>query len=163
YDFSTVVDDHVVDADPEGLQIGVGQNPVGGASGSGSGDGTGGGPDGGGSGHRGGGDPVNGGGGGGGGAAPGGRPGRGGGGSGTPIWGGPAAAGGGPGTPAIDAGALERPIPNPFRDGMHMAYAVSDGGQRVEIAVFDLAGRRVRTLASGVESPGRHDVAWDGR
>jgi flagellar hook assembly protein FlgD len=46
---------------------------------------------------------------------------------------------------------------------MHMAYAVTEGGVPVEISVYDLAGRRMKTLVSGIGSAGRHDVAWDGR
>jgi len=46
---------------------------------------------------------------------------------------------------------------------MHMAYAVAGAGDRVEISVYDLAGRRMKTLVSDFESAGRHDVAWDGR
>jgi flagellar hook assembly protein FlgD len=53
--------------------------------------------------------------------------------------------------------------PNPFTGRTHVAYAVGAEGQEVDMAVFDLAGRRVRQLASGVQSVGRHDVDWDGR
>jgi hypothetical protein len=56
-----------------------------------------------------------------------------------------------------------RPVPNPFRHGMRMAYAVGSSGERVNIRVYDLAGRLVRTLADGLQSPGRHNIAWDGR
>ena len=67
-----------------------------------------------------------------------------------------------------DAGAgtairLYAPSPNPFTGHTRLAYAVSAEGQEVDLAVFDLAGRRVRQLASGVQSVGRHDVDWDGR
>ena len=33
----------------------------------------------------------------------------------------------------------------------------------VELAVFDVAGRRVRTLARASLAAGRHPVTWDGR
>ncbi|HKQ58733.1 MAG TPA: FlgD immunoglobulin-like domain containing protein [Candidatus Eisenbacteria bacterium] len=58
---------------------------------------------------------------------------------------------------------LYRPAPNPFTDGMRMAYAVAGEGERVRICVYDLAGRQVRTLADGFEAAGTHTVAWDGR
>ena len=61
-----------------------------------------------------------------------------------------------------DMTPLERPIPNPFTTGMHMAFVVSENGD-VDISVYDVTGRRVKTLANGVLGPGRHDVAWDGR
>jgi flagellar hook capping protein FlgD len=59
--------------------------------------------------------------------------------------------------------AAYRPTPNPFSDGMHMAYAVGGSGARVNIGVYDLAGRLVRTLDDAYESPGAHVVTWDGR
>ena len=43
-----------------------------------------------------------------------------------------------------------------------MAYAVAGGGQHVEMAIYDIAGRRVRGLVSGDQAPGRHEVSWDG-
>jgi uncharacterized protein YcsI (UPF0317 family) len=58
---------------------------------------------------------------------------------------------------------LYRPMPNPFSDGMHMAYAVGPEGARVRISVYDVSGRRVRSLADGEQAPGSHLVAWDGR
>jgi hypothetical protein len=58
---------------------------------------------------------------------------------------------------------LYRPMPNPFSDGMHMAYAVGPEGARVRISVYDVSGRRVRSMADGEQAPGSHLVAWDGR
>src|SRR5262245_3434546 len=58
---------------------------------------------------------------------------------------------------------LYRPTPNPFSNGMQMAYAVGPEGARVRISVYDVSGRRVRSLADGEETPGSHMVAWDGR
>ena len=36
-------------------------------------------------------------------------------------------------------------------------------GADVDVSVFDLAGRRVATLARGRFGPGAHVVPWDGR
>jgi len=58
---------------------------------------------------------------------------------------------------------LYRPIPNPFNRMMQMAYAVGEGGERVDVRVYDLAGRAVRTLESGFQAAGRHVATWDGR
>jgi flagellar hook assembly protein FlgD len=33
----------------------------------------------------------------------------------------------------------------------------------VELSVYDLAGRRIRTLTRGALAPGRHTFLWDGR
>jgi hypothetical protein len=154
YDFRTELDGHVVDADPDGFQIGVPQPIAGGGAG---GDGTGDGQSGDGARERG-------------------SSGSGG----TTTTNGPGPTGGiivpaGPGTisnaggmsqdsegSAFDPSMLERAVPNPFRNGMHMMYDVGAMNQRVSIGVYDLAGRLVRTLASGVQSPGRHAIEWDG-
>ena len=34
---------------------------------------------------------------------------------------------------------------------------------RIELALFDIGGRRVRTLVNGALAAGRHTIAWDGR
>lgn len=57
--------------------------------------------------------------------------------------------------------ALYRPTPNPFATNMRFAYALSARGP-VDIGVFDLVGRRVRSLASGVQAPGQYQAVWDG-
>ena len=164
YDFHTVVDGLVVDADPDGFWIGVPQQIIGSGEGTGgSGDPSGGDPGDGGivDGGRGtGGDPT---------PAPTGGGSGGGGGGGTTAPSGRGTAGG------LDAGEsyassgagmgapLERPVPNPFVSGMRMAYAAGRDGEQVDIAVYDLSGRRVKTLENGIVGLGRHDVAWDGR
>ncbi|HTM57389.1 MAG TPA: C25 family cysteine peptidase [Candidatus Udaeobacter sp.] len=58
---------------------------------------------------------------------------------------------------------LERPEPNPARAGARIGYAVpaTRDGAPFEIAVFDLAGRRVATLARGEAKPGRFSVSWN--
>jgi hypothetical protein len=55
------------------------------------------------------------------------------------------------------------PQPNPARGLTRIAWGVPAGreGAHFEIAVFDLSGRRVRTLASGVARPGRFSASWD--
>ena len=54
---------------------------------------------------------------------------------------------------------LEALYPNPFRSTTTIAY--SGDGSPVQIAVFDLLGRRVATLVDGAQAPGRHKVRWD--
>jgi len=47
---------------------------------------------------------------------------------------------------------------------MRYGYRVPESGEQpVEVSVYDMAGRRVRSLASGTQSPGRYTVQWDGR
>lgn len=57
--------------------------------------------------------------------------------------------------------ALYRPTPNPFATNMRFAYAIPVRGP-VDIGVFDLAGRRVRSLAQGVQTAGQYQAVWDG-
>jgi hypothetical protein len=57
---------------------------------------------------------------------------------------------------------LHRATPNPFSGATRLAYSVADGGETVDIGVYDVAGRMVRRLASGYQAAGRHLVSWDG-
>jgi hypothetical protein len=66
-------------------------------------------------------------------------------------------------TPAADASiALDRPTPNPFSSTMRFAYSIPSGAAVVDIGLFDLAGRRVRSLARGTQVAGQYEVRWDG-
>jgi hypothetical protein len=61
-----------------------------------------------------------------------------------------------------DVDLASRPRPNPFTGTTRLAYAVDAARSRVEIGVFDIAGRRIRALASGFQEPGNYTVSWDG-
>jgi hypothetical protein len=65
--------------------------------------------------------------------------------------------------PRSGPSALRRVHPNPFRSGAEIEYRVGREAS-VELAVLDVAGRRVRTLAREPRmTVGDHHVAWDGR
>jgi hypothetical protein len=64
--------------------------------------------------------------------------------------------------PAPTETRVEGVHPNPFADGVTVAFALAHP-TRVELAVYDVAGARVRTLRSGAFDVGRYQVAWDGR
>ena len=53
--------------------------------------------------------------------------------------------------------------PNPFNPTTVIGYDVPPGGGHVSIRIYDVAGRLVRTLVDGVETPGRKSVTWDGQ
>jgi hypothetical protein len=54
--------------------------------------------------------------------------------------------------------------PNPFSAATTVTYFVGGTGtQDVAISVYDVAGRKVRELAGGSQSPGPHELRWDGR
>lgn len=62
---------------------------------------------------------------------------------------------------AFDNGLLQN-APNPFRFDTSISFSVAQSSP-TRIDVFDVGGRRVRTLVDDVREPGRHQVSWDGR
>ncbi|MRR08924.1 hypothetical protein EG831_02305, partial [bacterium] len=58
--------------------------------------------------------------------------------------------------------ALDRAAPNPFRSATRIGFALAADGDAA-IAIYDVLGRRVRTLLSGRRPAGYHSVVWDGR
>lgn len=63
--------------------------------------------------------------------------------------------------PAATALALAAPWPNPAHDGATLRFALPHPGDAT-LAIYDLGGRRVRTLVSGARAAGSHAVHWDG-
>ncbi len=57
---------------------------------------------------------------------------------------------------------LAAPRPNPSTSGTELAFALPAAGP-VDLAVYDIAGRLVRTVLHGPAAAGVHRVAWDGR
>jgi flagellar hook assembly protein FlgD len=57
---------------------------------------------------------------------------------------------------------LNRAYPNPFSTTTSFAYKVAEGGKSVDVGVFNVAGRLVKTLASGSQAAGTYTVTWDG-
>jgi hypothetical protein len=57
--------------------------------------------------------------------------------------------------------ALAQNYPNPFNPGTQIAFALPVSAE-IELTVFDLLGRRVKTLAGGPMAAGYHEVVWDG-
>jgi hypothetical protein len=54
--------------------------------------------------------------------------------------------------------------PNPFEAGTRISFEIAGTGrQRVQLAVYDVNGRRVRTLVAEELAPGSFEAAWDGR
>ena len=66
---------------------------------------------------------------------------------------------------AGSAGALEfaKPYPNPMTRTMQLQYTVQGAGSIVKIGVYDLAGRKVRELVSGIHSAGVYRTEWNAR
>jgi hypothetical protein len=64
-------------------------------------------------------------------------------------------------TPPLTA-SLGRNLPNPFSNSTRIGFTVNDN-QRVTLAIYDIAGRHVITLADQIMSPGEHTAQWNGR
>ncbi len=58
--------------------------------------------------------------------------------------------------------ALYPNYPNPFNPSTTIEFDVPEQSM-VKLVVYDVAGRRIRTLANGSYAAGHHQVVWDGR
>lgn len=63
---------------------------------------------------------------------------------------------------AIIPTVLGDAYPNPFNPRVVIPFSLAVPG-RVELTIYDLSGRRIRTLASGYYNRGQARVEWDGR
>jgi hypothetical protein len=66
------------------------------------------------------------------------------------------------GTWSVSGPRLDQNTPNPFNPVTTIAYAVPNGGAEIDLAVFNVAGERVATLAAGRVEGGRRTVTWNG-
>uniref|UniRef100_A0A7C6AAV8 T9SS type A sorting domain-containing protein n=1 Tax=candidate division WOR-3 bacterium TaxID=2052148 RepID=A0A7C6AAV8_UNCW3 len=58
--------------------------------------------------------------------------------------------------------ALYQNRPNPFKDLTKIAFAIPSEC-KVSLFVYDVSGRRVRTLIDGKMQPGNYNLKWDGK
>jgi hypothetical protein len=61
------------------------------------------------------------------------------------------------------ANSLERIYPNPFSHRTSLRFTLERNASKVEIVIFDIRGRRVRTLLDRLMTRGGHLVGWDSR
>jgi len=69
-------------------------------------------------------------------------------------------------SPAAPPYLATRPVagPNPFNPLTHIRFTIGGAGTaQSEVALFDVQGRRVRTLWKGPMPAGPQDLIWDGR
>lgn len=73
------------------------------------------------------------------------------------------ACGGGVRSAGLERLSLAAPAPNPASSAVEIGYGIPlrDASTAIELAVYDLAGRRVRLLRSGPAGAGAHAVSWD--
>ncbi len=57
---------------------------------------------------------------------------------------------------------LEAPRPNPVRDRTTLAFSLPNAAT-VDLALYDVAGRRVATIAEGEHAAGRHEASFEAR
>jgi flagellar hook assembly protein FlgD len=58
--------------------------------------------------------------------------------------------------------SLEQNVPNPFNPSTSISFELPERVM-VELSIYDVEGRLVKRLASGIESPGTKTYRWDGR
>ena len=51
--------------------------------------------------------------------------------------------------------------PNPFNPATTIQYKISENGM-VELNVFDVTGRHIKELVTGIQKTGNYKVVWDG-
>lgn len=71
----------------------------------------------------------------------------------------------GPDLPRPSAWRLQlSPVtPNPSTDNARIAFTVPDNVRTATVALFDITGRKVRSLLDGDVTAGPHALTWDGR
>jgi hypothetical protein len=62
----------------------------------------------------------------------------------------------------VTAGRLHSIAPNPFNPSTTLRFSV-ERAETIKLAIYDLAGRRVKTLINGQLPAGEHRVTWNGR
>jgi hypothetical protein len=63
--------------------------------------------------------------------------------------------------PASSRNSLGAAYPNPFNPNTTIRYSL-EKGDFTELTVYDVAGRRIRSLESGFAPAGYHEVSWNG-
>ncbi len=65
------------------------------------------------------------------------------------------------GNPATPLALLAQNRPNPFNPSTTIGFTLTEAG-RVELKIYDVAGRVVRTLLTRDCDAGEHSAVWDG-
>jgi flagellar hook assembly protein FlgD len=57
---------------------------------------------------------------------------------------------------------LHQAYPNPFNPTTTLKYEMGSAGP-VSIDVFDVNGRKIRSLYNGIQIPGQHEIRWNAK
>ena len=60
------------------------------------------------------------------------------------------------------SGTFTRVYPNPFSTQTTISFTLAQSGQ-VNLNVYDMTGRLIKTLANESKAPGQHSLIWDGK
>ncbi|MBN1480549.1 carbohydrate binding domain-containing protein [candidate division KSB1 bacterium] len=63
---------------------------------------------------------------------------------------------------AVKAYELFAAYPNPFNMNTTISFSLSQK-DKIDLTLYDMHGRLIRTLASGLKDAGHHHIRWDGR
>lgn len=61
-----------------------------------------------------------------------------------------------------DEFTLHQNYPNPFNPETTIVYEVPERASHITLTVYDIMGRKVRTLVSGNKNAGRYSIQWNG-
>jgi hypothetical protein len=59
---------------------------------------------------------------------------------------------------AIEIGKV---YPNPFNSSINIEFSITGESQRIDLSIFDIEGKLIRRLRSGISNPGNYAIKWD--
>lgn len=64
-----------------------------------------------------------------------------------------------------DEFVLHQNYPNPFNPGTEISYSIPRGYHKalVRLTIYDLSGKKIRTLINERQASGSYQIRWDGR
>jgi len=62
-----------------------------------------------------------------------------------------------------DLDGLGKAYPNPFIESVTIPFITSEPDRNVEVAVYDLLGKKIKSLVNDRFAPGHHEASWDGK
>lgn len=69
-----------------------------------------------------------------------------------------------PGSARITGETHLNPLaPNPLREGAEVSFSLGPPSGNVSLGVYDVSGRKIRSLCEGYQPAGEHRIFWDGR